>query len=459
MTKVLLVQPNFNVNVEKAYDACLPLPLIYIGTFLNKNGHEAKIFDRSLHSDNRDFIRALKQFNPDIVYTNVIMGRLIFDCITFSKIAKSHSDALVIWGGILPTLRPAIPLNSGYVDFVIRGETEETMLDIANTFKARKTRETISKLRNVNYNPSRPRMDLDLLAEPDYELVDVKKYTDFGVITSRGCPYRCAFCYIDGYWKSLHLEKWRGMSTDKAINMIRNLVTKYNIRDIAIYDDNFPTDKKRAIEIMHGISDLGLKIFILGRTNYCQDDIMQAYKKAGVWTIQIGFESGSQRMLNFMKKDVTVQQMKYAVKQCKKYKILCEGSFVIGFPEENVADLSETVKFIKQNTPDYAGIKLYHPYPETDFYDYCIKNRLITEPKRLEDWGNVSVFNWANINVSKIPTDVLMKTKANIERFLFMKSYSRKLFRMLLSGRIPKFSKILNASKHILSLWTNKPIQ
>ena len=462
MAKVLLVQPNINLGTDKTYETYTPLNLIFIGTYLKENDHEVRIFDRSINKSDEDFIKEVKRFNPNIMFASMITGKVIFDCIQASKLTKENSNALIIWGGILPTLRPDIVLNNQYVDFIIRGECEEVILDISNLFKERnnevRLKQTISTLKNINHNPSRERLDLNKLPLPDYDLVDINKYSDIIVMTSRGCPYRCSFCYIEGYWKKLNLEKWRGFSANKTIDMITSIAKKYKRKKLGIYDDMFPADRKRAIDICNGISNLDLELFIFARVNYTEDNLMKAYKKAGVLTIQMGLETGSERILKFLKKDITLQQMRDGIKQCKKYGILSQGSFMIGLPTETVEDLNQTVRFIKQNKPDYAGIVIYHPCPETPLYDYCIESKLIKEPKSLEEWGN-TIYHWANINVSKIPTDVLLKTKVKVERIMFTRSYIKKFVRTLNNGNVPSFTKIYHAGKHLLNLYSGKLIQ
>ncbi len=463
MAKILLIQPNICFGTDKTYETYTPLNLIFIGTYLRENGHEVKVYDRSIIPSDDLFLKELKKFNPDIIFTSVIMGKVIFDCIKISKIVRKNSRALIVWGGILPTLRPNITLNNYYVDFIIRGECEEALLDISNTFKEKtdldKIKEKISLFKNINNNPSRPRFDLNKLPIPDYDLVDIKKYSDIIVITSRGCPYRCTFCYTEGYWKRLGLESWRGFSAEKSIEMIKTVSEKYKRRKIGIYDDCFPTDKKRAIKICEGISKLDLELFIFGRANHTSDDLMKAYKKGGVLTMQMGLESGSERILKFLKKDITLQEMRDGIKQCKKYGIMSQGSFMFGIPTETIEDLNQTVKFIKQNKPDYAGIAIYHPLPETGLYDYCVEHKLIKEPKSLQEWGDASVWHWANLNVSNIPTKVLLDTKVSIERMMYTRAYTKKLFKNLMSGHIPSIKKAFNAGKHLFNLYSGKLIQ
>ncbi len=449
MTRVLLVQACFSYKTEnKDYDATMPLGLIYIGTMLEKYNHKVKIFDRNLGDNikNEVLIKELKRFDPDIVGISTMTGRVLYDALNVSKVVKENSNALVIWGGFHPTAVPRNTLEHPLVDHIVRGEGEYTMLEIANLIE--KGRD-ISKVKGLDLNPFRSFANLDELPFPNYDLVNVKNYDMFYISTSRGCPYRCAFCYNNYLWGKKRFENYRNLSTQNSIELITRLYEKYKDKRICIPDDNFPSNKKRALEILKNIQHLDLKMFIFSRVNLVNEEILKAYKKAGVWTLQMGIESGSQRVLNFLKKGTTVQQGRDAIRKCRKFKIFSGASFMIGTPDETMEDLNQTIHFIKQNPPDYIGLGIYQPLPPTETYDYCIKRGLINEPKSIEEWAQQSDFHYMTINVSKIPDDILMKVKMSIERRILYRGYLKKLFRILSEGNLPNWKRVKHAIKHL----------
>jgi len=331
----------------------------------------------------------------------------------------------------------------------VRGEGELVMLDIADYFDKKKS---ISKLKNVNLNPMRDFVDLNKIPFPDYNLVKVKKYASLDISTNRGCPYRCAFCYNQGFWWKMGMQRVRTYTSENTIKLITELTDKYKQKRIMFHDDEFTINKKRVLEVCKGISNLDLRFFCYCRSDHTTDELMRALKKAGCWTMQIGFESGSQRILDFMKKDITVEQSIHAIKQCRKFKIFCEGSFMIGLPTETINDLRQTVKFIHKYPPDVGGPTIFHPYPSTELYDYCINHKLIKEPKTLEDWAVYNIRDTTNINVSEIPDDILIKVYNEIGRKLMITGYTRKFIGMLKDGYIAKPRSIIRAGKHIFSL-------
>ncbi|MDI6737842.1 MAG: radical SAM protein [Nanoarchaeota archaeon] len=443
MAKLLFIQPSFSANPEKReFETAVPLALVYIATVAENNGHSVKIIDRNMDFNDKSLIISIKNFSPDLVGITAMTGYMINDALHVAKIVRENSNAEIIWGGVHPSLRPANTLSHPLVDYVVRGEGELVFSEIADYKDKGKD---FSGLYNVNLNPMREFVELDKLPLPNYDLVDVKKYDAVGVQTSRGCPFRCSFCYNDGFWGKEGMKRWRGYSTNKTIELIQMVAERYKRKQIPFYDDNFPNNRKRAIEICNGISNLDLKIYIFSRVNYCQEEMMQAYKKAGVWIMQFGLETGSQRLLDFLRKDVTVQMMSDAIKQCKKHRMLVDGSFMIGLPTETKADLQQTVKFINENKIDFPGLKIYHPYPSTMAYDYCIEKKLITEPINLEEWASRGALERANLNVSEIPTETLMKIKQDIERKAMIKGWVKKGCIMLREGRMPPFVKVRQA--------------
>lgn len=453
MARILLIQPNmsFWTSDLKETPPNIPLGLIYIGTVL-KQKHSVKIYDRNIRKTDNELVRELDNFKPDIVGVTSMTGMMLRDAIKVSKIVRENTKAIIVWGGVHASLRPKNTLKNDFVDYVVRGEGELAMLEMANLFD--KGKKNFSKLKNVNFNPMREFVDLNKIPFPDYDLIDMTRYEPLCISTSRGCPHRCAFCYNDGFWGKEGMKRLRSYSAENSIKMITYLTKKYNRKRIQILDDNFGCELDRTQKICEGISKLGLKFHCYLRANYTTDTLMSALKKGGAWVIQFGFESGSQKMLDLMKKDVKVEQMIHAVRQCKKYGIICEGSFMIGLPEETVEDLKKTMRFIDLYPPDIGGAKIFHPYPSTPMYDYCIKENLIKEPASLEEWADFNIQDRTNINVSKVPDRMLIEYQRIIDRKLIIKGYVKKFFKMLRQGYIP-YKETLHGIKHVTIILKN----
>ena len=427
MAKVLFVQANYDIDHLKDSTPWMPLALVELATFLREKGHEVKILDRNLEYSNKRLIKTLKRFSPDIVGMTCYTSPVIKDIKQIAKITKENSKALVIIGGVHATLEPNSLLSCPPIDYVVRGEGEMPLLEICQLIDKKKaTKKNIEKIKNVNYNNMRPFINLNELPIPDYSLLEVKKYPVATFYTSRGCPGRCRFCYNQG-------RQLRFYNTDKVIKTITGVLNKYKIREFTIADDNFANLSKRTEKICNALSKYNSIFHIFLRVDQVHDKVMKNLKKAGCWSIQFGFESGCQRILDFIKKDTTVEQNIKAIKQCKKYKIFVDGSFMIGLPTETVIEMQQTVDFIKKYKPDAVDIKVYKPYPATELYEYSIKENLMNRPKTLDDWINFCDLKEGEPNVSKTPTPLLLKTVNHLSKTPYP-VYMKKVLLLLLNG-------------------------
>ena len=429
MAKILFIQANYDINHLGERTPWMPVALIELATFIREKGHEVKVLDRNLDYDNNKLISILKSFNPDIIGMTSYTSTVLRDIRQVSEITKKNSSALVIIGGIHATLEPKSLLDFPYIDYVVRGEGEFPLLEICSLIdKGKAIKKNISKLENLNYNPLRPLINLNELPVTDYDLLEVKRYPLATFYTSRGCPGRCRFCYNKG--RSL-----RVYNTENTIKTITNVLDKYDIKEFTIADDNFANLSIRTTKICDALSKYNAIFHIFLRVDQTHDKVMQNLKKAGCWAIQFGFESGSQRILDYIHKDTTVQQNINAIKQCKKYKIFVAGSFMLGLPTETVKEMNETVNFIKKYKPDAIDIKVYRPYPSTELYEEAIKNKVITRPKNLAEWEHFCNLKEAEPNLSKIPTPLLIKTVNDLSKTSYF-TYAKKFFLLLTSNHI-----------------------
>ena len=408
MAKILFIQANYDLNHLGESPPWMPLALVELATYLRENGHEVKLLDRNINYDNNLLLKYLKNFNPDIVGMTCYTSPVIKDIKQISKITKENSNALVIIGGIHATLEPKSLLDFPYIDYIIRGEGEETLLEICNLSDSKRlNKKNILKIKNVNYNRLRPILDLTSLPAPDYSLLEIKRYPITTFYTSRGCPGRCRFCYNLG-------RRLRFYDTNKVIETMSSVLGKYHIKEFTIADDNFANLGKRTETICNELSKYNAIFHIFLRVDQTYNKVMSNLKKAGCWAIQFGFESGNQRILDFIHKDTTIEQNANAIKQCKKYGIFVDGSFMIGLPTETTQEMYDTINFIKKYRPDSVDIKVYKPYPSTELAEYAIQKKLFKKPEKLEEWENFCNLKEGNINLSNIPTRLLLE---NVNRF------------------------------------------
>ncbi|MDY6964996.1 MAG: radical SAM protein [Halobacteriota archaeon] len=417
--KVLLVQPyNLDYTRETKVPTPAPFALICLASVLRENGHDVYIFDRNL--SDRPFEKEIKKIWPDMVGITSFTGPMILDALEAAKVARETTvNAPIVWGGIHPSMLPIQTIEDPYVDIVAVGEGEYTILELADAIEREKPLDGIKGIiykenGTIHRNPPRQFMrDLDELPMPAWDLIDLRKYSSLHMFTSRGCPHNCAFCYNNEFYRCL----WRGRSSDKVIEEISYLKSKYKTRWFVFGDDNFTCNKKRLREICNKliVEDLDIQWRCESRVDYVNREILGLMKKAGCHVIYFGVESGSQRILDMIDKGITLSKVRDSLNLCSELGIASSAAFLIGLPTETEEDLAMTKRFSMELPLWGITVKIYVPYPGTDLYDLCVSQGLYKPPGSLEEWGRRSGWGDAKINVSKIPSDKLVSTRIEIE--------------------------------------------
>jgi radical SAM superfamily enzyme YgiQ (UPF0313 family) len=235
--------------------------------------------------------------------------------------------------------------------------------------------------------------------------------------SSRGCPQECTFCEI----QTTQNWKFRPKSARKVVDEITKIVSKYRLTHLKIVDDNMPVHVSRMREIAEGIVASGLKFTydMEVRANYFREDKMINHEmldllyRSGLRQCTLGLESGSQRMLDIMKKGQKVEDGERAVRMLNAHKIIARCSFITGYLGETVDDLLKTVRYINRMRKfKYytGGVQSFRPYPQTPVTEELKKNNLFYEPKTLEEWAelkNVAMFTYAELDRRWQPNWVL----------------------------------------------------
>ena len=283
---------------------------------------------------------------------------------------------------------------------------------------------------------------------PNYDLVDIKKYDCFFVGFSRGCVGNCTFCTNVQMWGFNGKPCIRTYNKEKMIELLKEIIEKYDIKNFSIVDDNFLFFKANVISVCNFLKNYNLHFGIASRVDAINDEVLKALKSAGCHTILLGIESGSQRILNLLNKRATVQQNIDAIKCCRRNGLFSDASIMVGLPTETIEDLNETIKFVKNNNPDVPNIKLYGPMP-APLFDYCVAKKLIEKPKTLEDWakwwtGYGGKISGLRHNISEIPDEYLEKVICDLQNHRF---YRRKLLKFIFWLKLGEFKYILKRIK------------
>ena len=285
------------------------------------------------------------------------------------------------------------------MDVGIIGEGEETICELFEIFENKRCfdKNNCKKINGIVYRengkihmtPKRKLINpLDKIPFPARDLFKIEAEYSTYMFTSRGCPYRCTFCASSRFW-----AKIRFFSAEYVVREIEQLIKEYHIKHIHLYDDLFIANIKRIEQIVRLLEEneiLGQVTFhCSARANLLNEEIVRLLKRMGVINIGIGFESGCENTLKYLKAGaITVEDNKNAIKLIKKHKIEVHGSFIIGSPKETKEDVLETLNFIKKSQLDYFGVYVLTPFPGTPIWDYAKFKGLIDEKL---DWGKLDI--------------------------------------------------------------------
>lgn len=402
--KVVLIRPKNIFN----YSNYPPLSLLAIGSVLKMEGYYVKIIDASKDKKFKDLLRS--ECKDALVFGITAYTSEVRHGIEISDfLKKNFFDTPIVWGGCHATLLPEQVCKDISVDYVIVGEGEYSFLNLVNNLKDGNPTNNImgvlskNNIRNKNLI-SRVFLDLEKQPPFDYSLIDINKYMHskdfFGnqidimyYESSRGCPYRCAFCINI----VTHNQQYRKKSSKKVLDEVELLYKKYKFTSLNFIDDNFCIDANRFREICKGLIERNIRVswFCECRADYFKeghidDDMLKLAKKSGLSYMTIGLESGSPQILKMIKKDITIKQSLTAVKKCSQYGIIPNLSFIIGFPGEKKADVKKTLKFvnkIRKICPiSRVGVSVFTPYPKCEITEQIIRGGFLKEPKTLRDW-------------------------------------------------------------------------
>lgn len=448
--KVLLINPSFQAHrqepeipdtLEKKgsleiVERVVPMGLMCLASYLEENGHNVTILDARLY-DTEKFKKKLKSEmqKHGLVGLSVMTSQIPDALDTTDFIKQNNPDVPIVWGGCHPTLFPEQTTADKNIDFSIVGEGEAPLLNLVEHLeKGIKKLKEINNLvfknnGNVRVNPLMNFLDINKLPYPAYHLIDPSKYIEkrhpSGRIiksiefpTSRGCPHRCGFCINQIVCRRI----WRPMNVENSIRMMDFVLQKFKTNHIYFFEDCFFPNKERVRSILKHIFEQGYDITwdTTCRVDYFDHfdkPFLELMQKTHCIMLRMGMESGSQRVLDYMHKDITPEQSLNAVRLCVKYDIQPFISYMMGLPTETREEMEMTLKLawkIREIAPNvfWSAPQVFRPYPGGDLYEDCKKQGLI-EPDSLRGWvnfqsmltGYIDALNW--VQEKKFVKDIL----------------------------------------------------
>jgi len=394
---ISLIQINYTKDRS---EAVLPLGILAIGSVLQKNGFPIELININEKEIDQtvDYLIAQK---PLFVGFSVMTGLQTEHSAEMSKKIKARSDIPIVWGGIHPSLLPEQCLKEDYIDYVIIGEGEETIVEFIDRFEKRQSLKEIlgfgyKDRGKIIVNPRRPLIeDLDQY-RLDFSLIDLEKYIFkldkyqrvIAYKTSRGCPYNCAFCYNHQF----NQNRWRAWSIESVLEDINFLKEKYRIEAIKFYDDNFFVDKERSLRLLETIN---LPSHTEVRIDALDENLTRELKRLNSFDLLIGLESGSNRILKLINKGITTDNIVKTASLLAKNKLKATYSAMVGLPTETREEFKATIDLMYQvyKIHPQAGFTLgaYLPYPGSALYQFSLEHGF-QPPTKTEDWGRIDRF-------------------------------------------------------------------
>jgi len=387
------IEPYAYVEADKSNTIRPCLGLLYVAAALRRDlGIETRIIDSNADDLSlNDLENIISEEKPDIVGFSVLTFSLL-NCMEVCKIIKKQSPLTKIcFGGWHPTLYPKETLELGCADYIVVGEGEQTFSKLVGYCKEKNGNldQQLNGIKGLGYKtkqgtiminpPPKPVKNLDGLPFPAYDLVDTTKYSNLlactgnlvTIMTSRGCPQNCIFC-------DLRRTPYRFRSPANILEEIKFWVEK-NVREFFIQDDNFSISRKRTIEFCKLVIDAGLdiKYKISSRVDYLDDELFGYLKRSGCYRIYFGVESGSQRILDYLEKGTTVEQIENTFQLAKKHGIDRCAYIIIGSYPENQREIHKTLRLIKKIKPEHLHCSICTPMPKTFLYNKMLEEGII----------------------------------------------------------------------------------
>jgi len=418
-----------------------PLGLAYIAAVLENEGDNVEIIDMNAGKVSAQRLQRRVSGADLVGITGMITEYQQVLRIT-GLIKEVDREIPVVLGGPLATTFPRELLQASQADFVVVGEGERTIVDLASAIKrggdfASKGIGYKDGSRTFITDQPEPIADLDTIPFPARHLLDMGRYVQnqfhnfsprmngFGkikstsLITSRGCPYSCTFCF-KGMWGN----KWRGRSPENIVAEMESLSARYGTNGFFFHDDTFVLDRDRVFNLCDLLKQKELNVAwgCNGRVNLMTKELLKAMYEAGCREVAYGIEAGNQEMLDSLKKNITLEQVRNAVRWTKEVGIKANGYFMIGLPGETKRAIRQTITLAEELDLAFYGFSLLTPLPGTELYRAAIERGLIkADIASLKDWD----FN-VNANLTEDCSDEdLVALQNEIFRKFALKNFGR----------------------------------
>ncbi len=366
----------------------VPYSILFIGSYLKASCEKVKLFDQRLTS-NKDILQYIEANPVTHVGLSTMTGpQIIFAMELSKKIRHIKPEVKIIWGGIHATVAPGSLLKHDFIDYIVYGEGEETLLELIQNPDKNPIKGVLRRDDKIENLVPREVMDMDKVSL-DWALIDARKYISvrdgrryMSFVTSRGCSFKCQYCY-----NSVTKSIWRSWSVDKVRQEVEKIL-QFDISYISFMDDNLAINAKWLSGVCNILEEKNIVWYGDLRANMVTNENMERFKNCTM--VFLGAESGSQRVLDDIRKMIKVEDIYNAARVLNERKMTGTFSWIIGFPQETRDDVMATINAVRKVSEIMPAavqrLKIFSPYPGSNLYKLTVE-RGYHPPATLEEWG------------------------------------------------------------------------
>lgn len=407
MTKVYILNPPYIPHFGRGMrwqdtgrggTLYYPIWLAYATGILEQAGFETKLVDAPAWNwDTKQVIEDVRAFQPNLIVMDSSFPSLDNDISVANEIKKGYPDVQIVVVGPAASQFPDRILQSRGVDIVARWEYDFTVKEIAEVSGRN---QSLAGIKGISYNAGK-----EIIHNPDREFADGEDldkvpfvsnvykrhlnirdyflgnslYPEVQIFAGRGCPFQCTFC---SWPQTLMGRKYRARNVSNVLDEMEWIQQNLpDVKEVFLEDDTFTIDKKRVVSFTEEYGSRGLDIVWACNARAELDyDTMRKMKETNCRLLIVGYESGSDEILQGIKKGITIERMKQFARDAKRAGLLVLGDFIIGLPGETKETIAKTKRLIKEVSPDILQVSVVSPFPGTELYRWAKENGcLITE--------------------------------------------------------------------------------
>ena len=444
--RIMLVHPTGSnwipgkKDITATANRMAPLGLLSIAAYLGREGHDVSVYDclgPKVPAKNQDYAKIILDNKPDLIGFSATTSGFL-DGYELAGMIKSQrpQTQIVFGGGHISALRKYLLEKFEHIDFLIPGEGEITLCELASG----KSPESIDGLiwrnnGNVTENKERtPIQDMDMLPFPAYEKLSgfPKGYhlplfsyilsPGATMITSRGCPYQCSYCD-----RSVFKRSYRYNSAEYIYEHMAYLRKQFGVKHINIYDDLFTMHRKRIVQLCSMLTDkpLGMQFNCAVRVGHTDDELLDMLKKAGCLQVSVGIETAEPELMETHKPGVQLDEVRDTVHRIKNKGLRIKGLFMMGLPGDTESSIQKTSDFAMSLDLDDMNMSKFTPFPGAPIWQTIEK-----EGSFDNDWRKMNCLNFVFVPIgieSKEKLDLLYNR--HVKRFYSGSAWRNKLMR------------------------------